>query len=1043
MYEPSRDLEPAAPPPPLPPRPNAKHPHGGLRLLEDVREAQRRALWTQGLLLTVPTSAVLVLIGGLVGATHPTLAQTLVVAAPVLSTALLVLFGAWLPSKRVGDAERTARLLAKQLPELNLDLLAAVELSRALGKADDFSPDLARAFLKDVDARASRHSAASLVDPRPTRRAAGVLVLGLLVCGLTLALKGQVVRNGLRQAFAAHADNAPVRREPITGDFELTYHYPAHTGLDARTVAGSTGDISAPTGTQVTITTRADRDVEAAALIVNTVRTPMVVKGRELSAQLMVETSGQYHVAFLKGSRVTAEGPDLSLTAVPDQPPVARITSPGDDLELDPTRQALTLKFEASDDYGLSALDLVYKPGGGNQQRIALKADDGRTTRGQYSWDVSNLKLRPGQTVSYFLEAVDNDAVKGPKHGVSATLHLKLYSAEEHRREAMKKTEALWERLVAHLADRMEEPARTSPATPDGALAGKPTDTRAAQLSDELTQLAQDLDRERDPVEELSSALRNIGLELARDTAAITMTRRLVLRMSGKDGAPAIDPSSFRLTDMGRRLSSAVVLDVQHSEKNVLYLEALLDRQKLDAIKALARELKDDRAELSRLLEDYAKSKDPRTQEALLEQMSELKQRMLELRERMAELARGIRDDFMNADALNQMMEDENLPGSLDEVEKLVKEGKAEEALKKMQELAMQMDQFLDSLDEAADKADEQADPELMRQFSQFQDDLQQTVEQQQALTEKTRELRDKYRAQQKERVARQGEALKRELSQRLDELERSYQQVDPNRLGNRFQELKSQAQRDVENVRQSLQANDFDLASDSADRLEDRASQMAELADGQRRADEAFKNPPEVRRESKQLRDQLQRDQKKAEDVARKLRELFPQPGQQMTEQDRAQMQDLNRQQQQLEQRSQQLRQQMQDINERAPVFDNDAKQQLEQASERMDQAAERLQARDASRGYGEQQGALQSLKSLQQSMQQQGGKGKGKGMPLPLRSGGGSRGNQSTKVEIPDEDPNQGPREFRKDVMDAMKQGAPDRYRDQNKKYYEELVK
>jgi len=25
----------------------------------------------------------------------------------------------------------------------------------------------------------------------------------------------------------------------------------------------------------------------------------------------------------------------------------------------------------------------------------------------------------------------------------------------------------------------------------------------------------------------------------------------------------------------------------------------------------------------------------------------------------------------------------------------------------------------------------------------------------------------------------------------------------------------------------------------------------------------------------------------------------------------------------------------------------------------------------------------------------------------------------------------------------MDAMKQGAPDRYKDQNKKYYEELVK
>ena len=44
---------------------------------------------------------------------------------------------------------------------------------------------------------------------------------------------------------------------------------------------------------------------------------------------------------------------------------------------------------------------------------------------------------------------------------------------------------------------------------------------------------------------------------------------------------------------------------------------------------------------------------------------------------------------------------------------------------------------------------------------------------------------------------------------------------------------------------------------------------------------------------------------------------------------------------------------------------------------------------------------------------------------------------------MEIPDEDPNEAPEEFRKDLLDAMKQGAPERYRDQVKRYYEELVK
>jgi DNA-binding FadR family transcriptional regulator len=45
--------------------------------------------------------------------------------------------------------------------------------------------------------------------------------------------------------------------------------------------------------------------------------------------------------------------------------------------------------------------------------------------------------------------------------------------------------------------------------------------------------------------------------------------------------------------------------------------------------------------------------------------------------------------------------------------------------------------------------------------------------------------------------------------------------------------------------------------------------------------------------------------------------------------------------------------------------------------------------------------------------------------------------------KVEIPEADPGTAFQDFRKDLLDAMKQGTPERYRDQVKRYYEELVK
>lgn len=1050
VYEPP----PSSPQSPSPgPLPVAPAPHGSpgrgraLELLAEVRAAQQRALWTQGVLVAASSLIAAVVAGGLVGFAARAAGQWVVALGPVLALGALLGFGVGLARRRVGDDERTARLLAEKAPELNLDLLAAVELSRALGERHDFSPELARAFVRDVDARASRVPLSSLVDGRPVRWAAGALLTTVAAALLVLAWKGPVVRAGLARAFAPREAKDVVKREPITGDVELVYRYPAYMQREPVTVPGSTGDLSAPAGTEVVFKTRADRDVDGAALVLNGQQVPLRVAGRELSGSFVLDAPGQYHVVFLDGAKVVAEGPDRSVTIEVDQPPQVRITAPVDGLELDPDKQRVTLTYEASDDYGVSALELVYRPQGGEEQRQKLRPDEGRATRGSLQWELGALALKPGQSVTYYLEAKDNDVVKGPKKGVSNSLTLKVYSAAEHRREALAKAEAVWERLVGHLADRMEGPDRPAPTTPEAAVTGKPVDERGQQLAADMGQLANDFDELKDPPAELSAALWNVSRELREDVSAVSTQRKLLLRLTGKDDSG----SKLKLADskdgamaraVGQRLAAALGTDIANSERNVLYLEALLDRQRLEALRELAKELKQDREELSRLMEDYAKTKDAATQAALLQQMDALRQRMQELQQRMAELTRGIHDEFMNREALEQLMQEQDLSSKLDEAERLVREGNVEEALKKMQELAMEMDELLERIDEAGDKADAQADPELARLVQDFQENLDETLKQQEGLAEKTRALRDKYREQQKERVAKQGEALKRELKQKLDELDKSYEQLDQDRFGFRLDEKAKEARRDIDHVQQALKANDFDLASEAADRLEEKAQTMAEQAAEQRRLDEMFQNPAEVRRESKQLHDRLQRDQKKAEEVAQKLRELFPPPGSQMSEGDRQQLQEMARQQKGLERKGQQLQQQMEEIGERAPLFDEDAQGQMQQAGERMQAAGDRLSGKDPSRGFGEQQGAMQALRGIQQAMEQAGRSGGKGGIPLPLKRRGG-RGTGNEKVEIPDEDPNAAPREFRKDVMDAMKQGAPDRYRDQNKRYYEELVK
>ena len=354
----------------------------------------------------------------------------------------------------------------------------------------------------------------------------------------------------------------------------------------------------------------------------------------------------------------------------------------------------------------------------------------------------------------------------------------------------------------------------------------------------------------------------------------------------------------------------------------------------------------------------------------------------------------------------------------------------------------MQLDEMFDGLEKGADAAEENADPELAKDFKKFNEDLASTIDEEQKVADQTKRLKDKARQAAKERISKQGDQVKREVAQKLDELERSYQSMAPDRYGMRMEETQQKALQSIRNTKQALDANDFDLAAESARELVERARQLESNAEAQHDQDRAFHNPESVVKESKKLAERMARDERKSEDVAQQLEGLFPPASQSLDPAEQQQLKELAKQQQKLGEKGQQLKQQMQQLGEKAPIFDEDAQAQMDQAGQRMQSAGERLQAKDPGKGHGDQQGALQALRNLQQGMQQGQGKG-GKGLPMPMRGPGRGRMPKDQKVEIPEEDPSANPREFRKDVMDAMKQGAPDRYKEQNKKYYEELVK
>jgi hypothetical protein len=92
------------------------------------------------------------------------------------------------------------------------------------------------------------------------------------------------------------------------------------------------------------------------------------------------------------------------------------------------------------------------------------------------------------------------------------------------------------------------------------------------------------------------------------------------------------------------------------------------------------------------------------------------------------------------------------------------------------------------------------------------------------------------------------------------------------------------------------------------------------------------------------------------------------------------------------------------------------------------MRQAAEMLKKSETKQASGAQRDAADRLAKLRDSMQER-SMGTGKQQRDPVR--------------IPGADESSAPRAWRQELLDAMKEKAPERYRDEVRRYYEELVR
>ncbi|HEY8519799.1 MAG TPA: hypothetical protein VIN61_06955 [Gammaproteobacteria bacterium] len=163
---------------------------------------------------------------------------------------------------------------------------------------------------------------------------------------------------------------------PRVNNVRVTYHYPNWTGLEPRTEDPG-GDIYAVQGTDVTVEVHTDQPLNAPELVVNGGRIAMrqdPANPNVSVATLQVDEEGEYYVSTLFNDASVKVTDDYFIEVEPDDKPVVKIVKPGRDWRASNIEE-VTVRVEATDDFGLDRLELRYSINGGEWQTVQLPVD--------------------------------------------------------------------------------------------------------------------------------------------------------------------------------------------------------------------------------------------------------------------------------------------------------------------------------------------------------------------------------------------------------------------------------------------------------------------------------------------------------------------------------------------------------------------------------------------------------------------------------------------------------------------------------------------
>jgi hypothetical protein len=954
-------------------------------------------------------------------------------AAIVLVTAAVS--GLVVPRRRFGSDAQVARWVGKRIAPVASDLLSAVELTTGPARRGAPSPELIEALTLVTARTVAAIDTATLVPRTPVRRA-GLACLALIaVHGIAFVVAPQIATDGwdrLARIPVRPFGGADLSAVPLVGDVVITLEYPAYTGRPPATLPSSSGDFRAMAGTTVSMTTAALEPVATAALLIerptDAASDPsadtaageaiaMTIDGDTLRASFRVDSEARYRFQIQdKAGRRRVEATPHVIEIEPDRVPEVELIAPADELDVTNLKR-VELAYVIEDDFGIAKAELVWQTGKDSSRRpLPLTGEPGSRAQGKFVWDMAEMTLPPGAEVSYHLEVTDNDAVRGPNVGRSKTFRLRVFSPRERHEQTLARQQETAEKMLRVLGGRL--------TLPDDSAARDELHRQTAELVVELGALVAAYDGDGHADKALAKALEAMRDRLDKLVSAEgkLLDRDGKARPGGKGGgksAASAKVAPGRFTGSDRAL-------VAELEDDVLVLADWLDREQMEGLLDIQDEIAGHQKRLQELMDQFAKTGDPRLKAEIAREMRALEQRLAELATKRSGMAEDVLDQFVNAEALA----DQEAGGCYAEVRTLFDAGRIEEAQAKLATCGEQLAGAQSAMEDALDQLrGDRFEPE-QKKLDELMNDLADLAGDQREVAAEADRIFERYADRADELLKDMSREARRKLSSTLERLKERLAAIPDAGLTPFATEELDIVRRRVADLEHML--GDGDLAEALGMARQAKAS----LDTVSTELEAALEDDPDSRwaEDTAAALDAAERAHPPMKKLLDELSELTPSPEQILSADDKRQLDKLRRRQQQNQDRAKRIGDRSKQMKGDLPgAAGDEIAQRLGDAQGKMESAEKRMKARDPSAAREDARAAADALDQARQRARD----------AARQRQADGSSGMGSEPIRIPGADEYRAPEEFREDILEAMKKQAPDGYDDLVRRYYEELIR